>query len=84
MEELLVLMRAQLLLSIHMAQSAADRGMANPVKLELLLADAGFSHKEISALLQKSPTAVAKAISRGRAGRKRPSDDGPIPEGTDE
>ena len=44
-------------------------------KPELLLARAGFPHKEIAELLGKSPAAVAKAISRGRAAAKRVDDD---------
>jgi DNA-directed RNA polymerase specialized sigma24 family protein len=70
MEELVKYLRGLLLLGVSQAQEEAARtGRAQP-RLELLLADAGFAHREIAAMLNKSQVAVAKAVSRGRAGRR--------------
>ena len=70
MEELVKYLRGLLLLSLSRAQEeAAGTGRGQP-RLELLLADAGFSHREIATMLNKSQVAVSKAISRGRAGRR--------------
>jgi hypothetical protein len=69
MEEFVKYLRAMLMLQVQDAQAAA-RAQNVPLKLEMLLADAGFSHREVSVILAKSPAAVAKAISRGRAARK--------------
>lgn len=70
MEELIRWMRAMVLLQIHAVQGAAARGELPPVKLEVLLSDAGFNPKDIAVMLEKSPAAVAKAISRARAARR--------------
>ena len=70
MEELVKYLRGLLLLGVWRAQEEAARtGRAQP-RLELLLADAGFAHREIAVMLNKSQVAVAKAVSRGRAGRR--------------
>lgn len=70
MEELVKYLRGLLLLAVSRAQEETARtGRAQP-RLELLLADAGFAHREIAAMLNKSQVAVAKAVSRGRAGRR--------------
>lgn len=68
MEELVRLTRAMLLLQISQLQGAAGQAPAN-LKLEIILADAGFAHREIAAILGKSLPAVSKAISRGRIAR---------------
>jgi DNA-directed RNA polymerase specialized sigma24 family protein len=71
MEDLLRHTRALLLLQIHVVQeAAAARGTGSAPKVELLLADAGFAHREIASMLGKSVVAVAKAVSRGRAARR--------------
>jgi hypothetical protein len=70
-EELVKHARALLLLQIQLAQATMEQVGAPPLKLELLLADAGFGHREISVLLSKSQMAVAKAISRGRGARQK-------------
>lgn len=70
MDELLRYMRAMVMLQLHAAQVAADDTAHIPLRPELLLADAGFSSREISTMLAKSPAAVAKAITRGRAARR--------------
>lgn len=72
MEELLRYMRAMVMLQLHSAQTASGRGDAGlPFKPEVLLADAGFSAREIATMLDKTPAAVAKAISRGRSVRRQ-------------
>lgn len=70
MDELLRYMRAMVMLQLHVAQVVADDTERAPLRPELLLADAGFSSREISTMLTKSPAAVAKAITRGRASRR--------------
>lgn len=70
MEELAKYLKALLLLDLWRSQMEAQRNGSSATKLELLLADSGFSNKEVSDLLGKSVAAVAKAISRGRATRK--------------
>lgn len=70
MEELTKYLRALLLLGLWNAQNPRHAGTQAEPKLELLLSDSGFSHKEISDMLVKSPTAVAKAVSRARAARR--------------
>ena len=70
MDELLRYMRAMVMLQLHAAQVVADDTEPTPLRPELLLADAGFSSREISTMLAKSPAAVAKAITRGRAARR--------------
>jgi len=71
MEELVKHARALLLLAIQMAQTANEKAGSSPLKVELLLADAGFSHQDIAKMLAKSKVAVAKAVSRGRAARQK-------------
>lgn len=70
MEELAKSLRALLLLELWTVQEAAQRSGATPPRLELLLADSGFGHKEVAEMLGKSSVAVSKAISRGRAARR--------------
>jgi hypothetical protein len=69
MDELVRWMRASVLLQL---QSRVDdeEGGQPAIKAEVLLADAGFSAKEIAGMLYRSPAAVAKAITRGRSARK--------------
>jgi len=74
MEEMLRYMRAMVMLQLHTAQSAAADGERTPLRAEVLLADAGFGAREISSMLAKSPAAVAKAITRGRAARRGPTE----------
>jgi hypothetical protein len=69
-EELAKYLRAMLLLNIRTAQHAAERSGLGALKIELLLADSGFSNKEIADLLGKSFASVAKAVTRGRAARR--------------
>ena len=70
MEELAKYLRALLLLQIStLPEDTAKSGRAVP-KVDVLLADAGFSQKEISDMLGKSGAAVAKAIYRARAARR--------------
>lgn len=71
MEELVKHARAMLMIQIQMAQVEIEQSGAAPLKLELLLADAGFGHRDISLMLGKSTAAVAKAISRGRGARQK-------------
>ena len=66
MEELAKYLRASVLLQIQ-----ATLDPAAVAKPEVVLARAGFSHKEIAELLDKNMAAVAKAISRGKAVRKK-------------
>lgn len=73
MEELVRLTRAMLLLQISRVQAAAGEAPGN-LKLEIVLADAGFAHREIAAILGKSVPAVSKAISRGRIARAKSGD----------
>jgi DNA-directed RNA polymerase specialized sigma24 family protein len=68
MEELVRLTRAMLLLQISQVRAAAGEAPGN-LKLEIILADAGFAHREIAAILEKSVPAVSKAISRARIAR---------------
>ena len=70
MEELAKYLRALVLLGLWNAQNGVHAGSSAVPKLELLLADSGFSHKDISEMLSKSQAAVAKAVSRGRATRR--------------
>lgn len=54
--------------------AASDgKGREIPRRIELILADAGLSVQQISALLNKKPDTVAKSISRSRS---RASSDG--------
>lgn len=69
MEELIKYMKALVLLGVAAAQQNAEATGTNP-KLEVLLADAGFAHKDIADILAKSPAAVAKAVSRARQTRR--------------
>jgi DNA-directed RNA polymerase specialized sigma24 family protein len=70
MEELAKYLRAMLQLDIWTAQQNAERNGTTPPRLELVLADSGFSTKEIADLLGKSVVAVSKAVSRARSARK--------------
>lgn len=70
MEELIRFAKAQLLLQLQAVQILADRNGA-AFKPEVLLADAGFAHKDIAAMLGKSQMAVSKAISRAKTARTR-------------
>jgi hypothetical protein len=63
--------RAMLMLQIQVAQTTMEQAGVSPLKLELLLADAGFGHRDIAVILGKTQMAVAKAISRGRGARQR-------------
>jgi biotin operon repressor len=69
-EELTKYLRALLLLGLWHAQNVRQGGGQTEPRLELMLSDSGFSHKEISEMLVKSPTAVAKAVSRARTARR--------------
>jgi DNA-directed RNA polymerase specialized sigma24 family protein len=69
MEELTKYLKALVLIELGRLQESERAGKTGP-KAELLLADAGFSHKEISEMLGKSAGAVAKAVSRARAAKK--------------
>jgi len=73
-DELLRYMRAMVMLQLHTARVVADDIEHTPLRPELVLADAGFSSREISTMLAKSPAAVAKAITRGRAARRGNTD----------
>jgi hypothetical protein len=59
-DELVKYMKALLLLQLH----TNEEGLA--MKPEVLLAKAGFAHKEIADLLGKNQAAVSKAISRSQ------------------
>ncbi len=63
MEELVKYLRALVALELRRAMNGGDE----PVRADLVLADLGFSAKEIAGLSGKSVAAVAKAITRGRA-----------------
>ena len=68
MEELIKYMRALVLLQLQAAPATPAGGPAPAgAKAELLLARAGFAHREIAEMLGKTPAAVAKAISRAKA-----------------
>ena len=58
MEEVVKYLRALVYLQVQALSDSA------PVKRELLLCRAGFSHKEIGEILGKKPDAVRKVISR--------------------
>lgn len=76
MDELAKPLHALLLLTISSMQQAAERSGAAAPKFELVLADSRYSNKEIAEILGKTVPAVAKAVSRGRAGRRNhPLDD---------
>jgi DNA-directed RNA polymerase specialized sigma24 family protein len=70
MDELVRYTRALVFLQLQQLTGSDTFG-----KPELLLARAGFPHKEIAELLGKSPAAVAKAISRGRAAARTNGND---------
>jgi len=70
MEEIVKYLKALLLLELSRAQQEAQRAGTATTKLDLVLADSGFAHKEIADMLDKSPVAVAKAVSRARAARR--------------
>jgi hypothetical protein len=65
MDELIRYLRALVLLQLH--QGADGTGALKP---EALLALAGFTHREIGAMLGKNPAAVAQAVSRARRAGK--------------
>jgi DNA-directed RNA polymerase specialized sigma24 family protein len=71
MQELVRYARALLLLQLKQIEMSAQAGKGPAVRAELLLADAGFGAREIADLLGKNYAAVAKALSRARAGRTR-------------
>lgn len=79
MDELLRYMRAMVMLQLHNAQAQSLGEDASPFRPELLLADAGFSAREISDMLAKTPAAVAKAITRGRSARRGKGDESASP-----
>lgn len=80
MEELVRYMRALIMLQIHAPQAAnTSAGNTSAVKPEVLLARAGFPHKEIADMMGKTQGAVAKTISRAKTGR--PDENGPEAEG---
>ena len=82
MDELAKPLHALLLLTISSMQQASERTGAAAPKFEFLLAESGYSNKEISEILGKTLTAVAKAVSRGRASRRNhPLDDAAQGEG---
>jgi DNA-directed RNA polymerase specialized sigma24 family protein len=66
MDELLKFMKALVLLELRKLETEAA-----PTKPEVLLEKAGFKHDEIGKMLGKNAAAVAKAISRAKAGRTR-------------
>lgn len=70
MEELLRYTKALMLLQLQSVQQLAATREEFQFRPELLLADAGFGSREIAIMLDKTPAAVAKAISRARAARK--------------
>ncbi len=63
MEELLKYAKALVALQVYSLKSEEDRAR---VKLDLLLAKAGFTTKEVAALLGKSHAAAQKAVSRAK------------------
>ena len=67
MDEMIKYLKALVLFEV---QAQADWEEA--AKPEVVLSRSGFAHKEIAELLGKNPAAVAKAISRDKAGRKKP------------
>jgi hypothetical protein len=71
MQELVRYARALLLLQLKHLEVSAQAGKGPAIKPEVLLADAGFGPREIADLLGKNYAAVAKAVSRARAGRAR-------------
>jgi hypothetical protein len=73
-EELVRYARALLLLQLKHVAILAETGKGPAVRPEVLLANAGFGVGEIADLLGKNYAAVAKALSRARAGKlKEPS-----------
>jgi DNA-directed RNA polymerase specialized sigma24 family protein len=70
MDELLRYMKAMVLLQLDMAQRQAADSKGPLFRPELLLAQAGFAARDIATMVDKSPAAVAKAISRARAARR--------------
>lgn len=61
MEEMVKYLKALVYLQVQ--QVAGTSAFAKP---ELLLSQAGFTHKEVAEILGKKPAAVAKAISRAK------------------
>jgi hypothetical protein len=70
MEELARYLRALVVLQVQLLEVAAARGETVAVRSEVILADAGFTAREIGVMVGKTPAAVAKAISRARATRR--------------
>jgi DNA-directed RNA polymerase specialized sigma24 family protein len=70
MEELIRYMRALVLLQVQESLRIGDPEHS-AIRPEVLLADAGFSAREIADMVAKTPAAVAKAISRGRTARRK-------------
>jgi DNA-directed RNA polymerase specialized sigma24 family protein len=70
MEELIRHVRALIALQVRaLGRHESD----DEIRADLVLADLGFTAKEISALTGKSVTAVAKAITRARASASKES-----------
>lgn len=69
MEELVRYARALLLLQLKQAEMLVQAGKGPAIRAEILLADAGFTARDIAELLGKNYSAVAKAVSRARATR---------------
>jgi DNA-directed RNA polymerase specialized sigma24 family protein len=61
MEELLKYTKAMVALQLQLLADSTER-----TKPELLLANAGFSHKEAAELLGKNAKAVQKTVERAR------------------
>lgn len=66
MEEMVRYLKALVLFEVQ-----AQLDPSEVAKPDVVLSRAGFAHREIAALLGKKPAAVAKAISRDRAGRNK-------------
>ena len=66
MDELIKYLRALVYL-----QARQLSGEAMAVKIEILLANAGLSYREISDMTGKSEPAIAKAVSRERLSNKK-------------
>lgn len=79
MEELIRYTKALVFLQLQQATGVDVFG-----KPELLLARAGFPHREIAELLGKSPAAVAKAISRSRTATRKLGDGAGVEVGDNE
>lgn len=76
MDEVIKYLRALVVLQVH-----ARNGDESPSKPELLLANAGLSHREIADLLGKKVAAVSKAIERARKTAREEEKDPALPPG---